>query len=91
VLFFVDIIQLLVVETNRYYHQYLDSLDIGWSPLPEMTLQEMYLFLGIILQMGHNIKGTLKACWSTAEQFSKPFYRKMKQDIPPYTEVPAFH
>jgi hypothetical protein len=41
-LFFVDIIQLLVVETNRYYHQYLDSPDEGQSPLPDVTLKEMY-------------------------------------------------
>jgi len=30
-LFFFEIIQLLVEETNRYYHQYLDALDKGRS------------------------------------------------------------
>jgi hypothetical protein len=46
-----------------------------------MTLQEMYSFSGIILQMGHDIKDTLKAYWSTEGQFSMPFYRKtMKQN-----------
>jgi hypothetical protein len=31
--------------------------------------------------MGHDIKDTLKAYWSTVEQFSMPFYRKtMKRD-----------
>jgi hypothetical protein len=33
-LFFTGIIHLLVEETNRYYHQYLDSLEDGPSPLP---------------------------------------------------------
>jgi hypothetical protein len=80
-LFFVDIIQLLVVETNRYYCQYLDSLDERQSTLLDMTLQEMHSFLGIILQMGHDIKDTLKVYWRRAEQFSMPFYGKtMKQD-----------
>jgi hypothetical protein len=59
--FFLEIIQLLVVETNRYYHQDLDTLDEGGSPLPNVTVQEMYLFLVIILQMGHDLKDTLKA------------------------------
>jgi hypothetical protein len=67
-----------VVETNRYYHQYLDTLKEGWSPLPDGPVQEMYLFLAIILQMGHDIKDTLKVYWSTLEQFSMSFYGKTK-------------
>jgi len=47
-LFFVDIIQLLVEETNRYHHQYLVTLDKGQSLLPDVTVQEMCLFLAII-------------------------------------------
>jgi hypothetical protein len=38
---FIEIIPLLVEETNRYYHQYLDTLE-GRSPLPDVTIQEMY-------------------------------------------------
>jgi hypothetical protein len=38
-LFFLEIIELLVVETNRCYHQYLDSLNDGRSPLPDPTLK----------------------------------------------------
>jgi hypothetical protein len=77
-LFFLEIIQLLVVETNMYYHQYLDSLDDRWSPLPDVTLKEMYSFLVFILQMGHDVRDTLKAYWTTAEQFSMTFSGKMK-------------
>jgi hypothetical protein len=77
---FLEIIQLLVVETNRYYHQYLDTLDEEWFPLCDVTVHEMYSFLAIILQMGHDIKGKLKVSWSKAEQFSTPFHGKMKQD-----------
>ena len=54
-LFFFEIIQLLVEETNGYYHQYLDTLDEGRSPLPDVTVQEMCLFLTIIVHMGHEI------------------------------------
>jgi hypothetical protein len=50
-LLFTRIIHLLVEETNRYYHQYLDSLEEGPSPLPDVTDSEMFLFLGIIIHM----------------------------------------
>jgi hypothetical protein len=46
-LFFLEVIQLLVVETNRYNHQYLDSLNDRQSPLPDVTLKEMYSFLAL--------------------------------------------
>jgi hypothetical protein len=55
-LYFTAIIHLLVVETNRYYHQYLDRLDDGPSPRPDMTDFEMFLFLGIVIQMGCDIR-----------------------------------
>jgi len=79
-LFFLEIIHLLVEETNRHYWIYFDTLDKGWSPLPDVTIQEMYSFLAIIVQMGHDQKDMMKAYWNTAEQFSMFFYGKMKQD-----------
>jgi hypothetical protein len=51
-LYFAGIIRLLVEETNRYYHQHLDRLEDGPSPRPDVTDSEMFLFLGIIIQMG---------------------------------------
>ncbi|XP_023719041.1 piggyBac transposable element-derived protein 4-like [Cryptotermes secundus] len=73
-LYFAGIIQLLVEETDRYYHQDLDRLEDGPSPRPDVTDSEIFLFLGIISQMGHNIRDRLKDYWSTAEQFCTPFY-----------------
>ena len=35
-LYFAEIITLLVVETNRYYHDYIDTLD---GPSPELNLK----------------------------------------------------
>jgi len=54
-LFFFEIIQLLVEEINGYYHQYLDTLEEGQFSLPDVTIQEMCLFLTIIVRMGHKI------------------------------------
>jgi hypothetical protein len=57
-LFFAEIIQLLVDETNRYYKQYAEKLDEGPAPLSDVTVQEIYLFIAIILQMGHDQRET---------------------------------
>jgi hypothetical protein len=66
--------QLLVEETNRYYHQYFDTIAEERSPLPDVTRPEMYLFVSIVLQMGHDQKDRLKDYWSTLEQFFMAFY-----------------
>src|SRR5215510_7965629 len=42
-LYFAEIITLLVVETNRYYHDYIDGLDDGPSPDPDVTEAEMFV------------------------------------------------
>jgi hypothetical protein len=55
-LFFAIVIGLLVVETNVIYHQYLDTLDQGPLPLPDVCESEMFQFLGIILRMGQCIR-----------------------------------
>jgi hypothetical protein len=80
-LYFSEIIHLLVGETNQYYHQYLDKLEDGPSRLPDVTDSEMFLFLGIIIQMGHDIRDRLRDYWWTTEQFLTKFYcNTMKRD-----------
>jgi len=51
-LYFAEIITLLVVETNRYYHDHLDRLDEGPSPQPDVTEAEMLVLLAVTIQMG---------------------------------------
>jgi len=48
-LFFAEIITLLVVETNRYYHLFLENSDDGHSPQREVTEAEMLVFLALTL------------------------------------------
>ena len=73
-LYFAEIITLLVVETNRYYHDHLDRIDEGPSPLPDLTEAEMLVFLAITIQMGHCIRDKLTDYWSRAENVHTPFY-----------------
>jgi hypothetical protein len=50
-LYFAEMITLLVAETNRYYHDQLDSLDEEPLLLPDMTEAEVLVFLAITIQM----------------------------------------
>jgi hypothetical protein len=47
-LFFAEIVTLLVVETNRYYHQFLDNCEDGPSPQRDVTEADMFAFLADI-------------------------------------------
>ena len=73
-LFFVEIITLLVVGTNHYYHQFLDNFEDGTSPQREVTEAEMFAFLALTLQMGHTIQDRLEDYWTKMEQLCTPFY-----------------
>jgi len=59
-LFFAEIVTLLVVEMNRYYHQFLDNFEDGPSPQREVTQAEMFSFLALTLQMGHTVQDRLE-------------------------------
>jgi len=52
-LYFAEIIRLLVVETNRYYHDHLERLDEGPLPLPDVTEAKM------LASCNNNTNGTL--------------------------------
>jgi hypothetical protein len=44
---FAAVIILLMEETNWCYQQYLDFLDSGPSPAPDVTESEIFLFLAV--------------------------------------------
>jgi len=74
---FAEIITSLVVETNLYYHQFLENSDDGHSPEREVTEAEMFAFLALTLQMGHTFQGRLEDYWTKMEQLCTPFYGQM--------------
>ena len=63
-LYFAEIITLLVVGTNRYYHAHLDRLDKGPSPQLDVTEAEM------LVSCNNNKYGTLhtRQNWQTTVQ-----------------------
>ena len=44
------------VETNRYYHDYIDRLHDEPSPEPDVTEAEIFVFLALTMQMGHGVR-----------------------------------
>jgi len=76
-LYFAEIITLLVVKTNRYYHDYVDRLDDEPSPERDVTEVEMFVFLALTIQMGHGIRDKLTDYWATVDQMYTPFYGTM--------------
>lgn len=73
-LYFQEVIHLLVLETNRYYSQFIQKKEVGSSPEPDIKYSEMCAFLAIVIQMGHDIRDSLKDYWARLEQFYTPFY-----------------
>jgi hypothetical protein len=39
-----------------------------------MTVQEVYIFLAVIIQKGHDVRDTMKSLWSSVEQFYTQCY-----------------
>jgi hypothetical protein len=47
-IFFFEIMQVLMEEINRYYHQYLDMLGKEHTPFPDLTIKKIYLLVQIV-------------------------------------------
>ena len=80
-LYFAEITTMLVVETNCYYHHYIDRLDDGPSPEPDVTEAEMFVFLALTIQMGHGVRDKLTDYWATMDQQYTPFYGTMMKRL----------
>ncbi len=73
-LYFSSILQLIVTETNRYYHQYLNKVERRPNAEPDGSESEMWVFLALILQMGHDVRDKVTDYWSKMDQFYTPFF-----------------
>jgi len=89
-LYFAEIITLLVEETTRYYQDYIDRLDNGPSPEPDVTEAEMFVFLALTIQMGHGIRDKLTDYWSTLDQLHTPFYSTMMKRTDTFTSFVTY-
>jgi hypothetical protein len=74
--FFVDVIQLLVTRSHKFYCQYLNILynESGHTWLSDMSAQDFYIFLPVLMESRHGLRDVLKDCWFSLEQFYTPYY-----------------
>ena len=68
-LFFTEIFQLLVEQTNLYYQQHLDR-----QARPRCQLPDIMTFTALALQMGHDMKDTVHDYWSRHKHLHTSFY-----------------
>ena len=56
ILFFRQVFQIILTETNHYIHQYMSSKTTGSTSAqqPGITMKEMYTFSGLLIRMGHD-------------------------------------
>ena len=73
-LFFTEILHLLVEQTNVYYQQHLDRQTGPSCRLPDITLPDMIAFVALALQMEQELKDTLHDYWAGLRQLYNPFY-----------------
>jgi hypothetical protein len=66
-----------MVENNHYYHDYMDRFDNAPSPEPDVTKAEMFVFLAVTIQMGHDVRDKLTDYWATLDQIYTTFYSTM--------------
>ena len=69
------------METDRYYDDNIDRIDVGPSPESDVTEAKMFVFLALTIRMGHGVKDKLTDYWATVDQLYTPFYgTMMKRD-----------
>jgi hypothetical protein len=63
-LLFTDFLLILAQETNRYCHQYYAAKDDDSPASQDVSVEGIFLFLALILKMGHDHRDILKEYWS---------------------------
>jgi hypothetical protein len=71
ILFFRQVFQIMIDETNHNFHQYMASKDTGsTSAQPaDIMIEEMYAHFMLVIHMGHGQCGSLKDYWSREGQY----------------------
>ena len=80
----------IVTETNRYMEKLSQIHQKGWvSVLKPIIIDELKMFLGLVMLMGGNSMNRIQDYWRTYHMYNFPFFRELRP-LPVYFEVPAF-
>lgn len=79
ILFFEEIFRIILLESNKYYEQYYDNRNTPGPSTPhvKITLDELYTFFALVIQMGHDMRDALRDYWRKEEQYYTPFYHNI--------------
>jgi len=70
------ILQIIVEQTNLYQQQNPEPLRSKMAPWKDVNIEELRIFLGLSINMGHVIKGDLQNYWSKDPLLSTPIFRQ---------------
>lgn len=79
-LFFEEVFHIILEETNRYFHQFIAKRNIPSTSVgpdevsPDISLEELYKFFALIIQMAHNQRDTFEDYWNKDVPYYTPFY-----------------
>lgn len=68
---------MLVMETKRYHHSCMDSIEDGSSPQPDVIKADMFVFLAIAIQIEHCLRDELTDFCAKMDQIYTVVYRNM--------------
>jgi hypothetical protein len=73
-LFFCNVLPIILLETNRYMQQAFTAANKTLPPSQEILMRYMFSFFALLLQMGHDHKPSLKSYWTNDELYHIAFY-----------------
>lgn len=72
-----SLIEMIIEETNRYHFQNPEIESDHMKPWTPLTKEDLEIFLGLSILMGHVRKGELHSYWSTDQLVQTPIFRQM--------------
>lgn len=68
------LLEMITTQTNLYQEQNPEPLRMNMKPWKLLTVDELRIFLGLTINMGHVRKGSLESYWSTDPLLATPLF-----------------
>lgn len=68
------VLEMITTQTNLYQEQNPEPLRMNMKSWKPLTVDELRIFLGLTINMGHVRKGSLESYWSTDPLLATPLF-----------------